>query len=326
MPHFNDMVYHLGGLPVMAGVPFSSLSNYYFVDATNGNDTNDGLLPETALAGIEAAYAKTTANQHDTIFLIGRGSAVNMSAALTWANNYTHLIGICAPCHVGQRARIAYETGAVAASPLITVSATGCIFKNVYIFHGIASASNLINVKVTGQRNYFENVHFAGGGNATQAVDGGASLNLNGSASENKFVGCTIGVDTIAASTGMTGLLIDGGTGSIHTTRNMFKDCNFTMKAGSGGASFVELMQINAIDRYTIFDGCQFINLAATAMDSAFVIPSGIDPSDKRLLLKDCVLIGATDWDAGDRGAMYLSGGTATAGGYTGLYQASEVT
>jgi len=320
MPHFADMVYQLGGIPVMAGIPFGKNAKYYFVDPANGSDSNDGLSLDTALATLIAAEAKTVANQHDTVFYIGGATKLDMSAALTWDHNYTHLIGVCAPTMVAQRARIMFETGTTAASPLLDITASGCIFKNIYIFHGIASATNFLNVQVTGGRNYFENVHFAGGGHATQAVDGGASLALYG-AEECTFVNCTIGVDTIAAATGMMGVRVDSDA-----KRCIFKDCNFTMYAGNSGSGFVEVVDSAGFDRYLLFDRCLFLNDAvAYTMASAFVIPSGMGSATHRILLKDCAGLGFTDWDASARGIMYLTGGTQTLGGTTGLMQVAQV-
>ena len=320
MPHFADMVYQLGGIPVMAGIPFGKNAKYYIVDPANGSDSNDGLSLDTALATLIAAEDKTVANQHDTIFYIGGATSLTMTAALTWDKNYTHLLGICAPTMVGQRARIFQLSTLTAASPLLDITASGCIFKNFYIFQGVADATSLLNVRVTGGRNYFENVHFAGGGHATQAVDGGASLALYGAA-ENTFVNCTIGVDTVAAATGMMGVRLD-----TEARRNIFKDCNFTMYAGNAGCGFVEVVDSAGFDRYLSFDNCQFINDCVTyTMASAFVIPSGMGSVTHRILLKDCVGLGFTDWDASARGIIYLSGGTLTLGGTTGLYQVAQV-
>ena len=321
MTKVSDMLYHLGGLPVMTGVPFSADAKYYFVDAANGSDGNDGLTPDAALATVIAAEDKCVANQHDTIFYIAGATALNMSAALTWDKSYTHLIGICAPTMVAQRARLMYETGTTVASPLLDVTATGCIFKNIYLFHGIAAATNLLNVRVTGGRNYFENVHFAGGGHATQAVDGGASLALYG-AEECTFVNCTIGVDTIAAATGMMGMRVDSAA-----TRNIFKGCNFTMYAGNSGSGFVEVVDSAGFDRYLMFEDCLFINDAVGyTMASAFVIPSGMGSATHRIILKDSYGFGFTDWDASDRGLMYLSNSTITGGGTAGISQVSAAT
>jgi len=282
----------------MAGIPYSRNSKYYFVDPANGNDNNDGLAPDKALAGIEAAEAKCVANQHDCVLYIAGSSGNNLAAALTWDKNYTHLIGICAPTRVAQRARIFQTSTLTGASPLLTISATGCIFKNIYIFQGVDDATSLINVSVTGGRNYFENVHFAGGGHATQAIDGGASLKLDG-AEENTFVNCTIGVDTIDAATGMMGILFDG-----EAHRNIFERCTIRMRAGNGGAGFVEIVDLTGIDRDTLFIECIFLNNSGTDMTSGFVIPAGMG-SPRKIIMKDCVILGTAKLDANDRGVLF---------------------
>ena len=298
MTTHQDMLYHLGGLPVLAGVPFGINAKYYFVDPANGSDNASGRRVDEPLATLAAAEDLCVANRHDTVFYIAGSSGINLSAALTWDKNYTHLIGIAAPTMVAQRARIFQLSTLTGASPLITISATGSIFKNVYIFQGVADNTSLINVSVTGGRNYFENVHFAGGGHATQAVDGGASLKLDG-AEENTFVDCTIGVDTIDAATGMMGILFDG-----EAHRNLFRNCVVRMRASSSGAGFVEIVDSTGIDRDTIFDNCLFLNNSATAMASGFVIPAGMG-APRKILLKDCMTLGATTLDANDRGVLF---------------------
>lgn len=282
------------------GIPQGPNSNIYLVDAANGSDSNPGDRWTKPLATIAAAYAKCTTNQHDVVLVLGGSSGNTLSAALTWSKNYTHMIGLCAPTHAGQRARIFQLSTLTGASPLLTVSGSGNIFKNFYIFQGVNDATSLINVSVTGGRNYFENVHFAGGGHATQAVDGGASLKLDG-AEENLFVNCTIGVDTVAAGTGMVGILFD-----TDAHRNVFRNCHVSMLAGHTGAAFVEVADGTGIDRYTIFDNCIFTNTnyANYAMASGFVIPAVAANRPARFFLKDCVGYGASKWDASDRGVL----------------------
>jgi hypothetical protein len=313
------MLYHLGGLPVMAGVPFSQDAKYYFVDAANGSDGNSGLSPDEALATIIQAEDMCVANRHDTVFYIASGSSINMSAALTWDKSYTHLIGICAPTHVAQRARIFQLSTLTGASPLFNVTATGCIFKNFYCFQGVDDATSLINWQVSGGRCYFENIHFAGGGHDTMAIDGCTSLRLVGSSGEHMFRNCTFGVDTIAQGTGARCLSASGGT-----PRNVFEDCNFISYADAAGALFVEWEALSAFDRYVLFKRCSFINTGTSTMSQAFSIPASV-PSHRRAFLHDCWGYGFTDWEASDRSVLYISGGTATAGGYAGLYQASTV-
>jgi len=292
----KEIKYELAAL----GIPRGPNSNVYLVDAANGDDDNSGDSWEKPLATIAAAYAKCTANQHDVVLVLSGSSGNTLSAALTWSKNYTHLVGLAAPTHAGQRARIFQLSTLTGASPLITISASGCIFKNLYIFQGVDDATSLINVSVTGGRNYFENVHFAGGGHATMAINGGASLKLDG-AEECLFRHCTIGVDTVAAATGHVGVLFDGSA-----QRNVFEDCHVSMYAGHTGAAFVEVADVTGIDRYTIFKDCLFTNTNKTQFDmaSGFVIPAIAANRPARIFLKDCVSYGSGKWDASDRGVL----------------------
>ena len=322
MTTYSDMLYHLGGVPALAGIPFGPNSKVYFVDPANGSNTNDGLTIASAFADVETGEDACTANQHDTVVYIGGATADTVSAAITWDKSYTHLIGMCAPTQIAQRSRLMYETGSTVASPLLNITASGCMFKNFYIFHGIASATNLINVQVTGGRNYFENVHFAGGGNVTQAVDGASSLFLNGG-SENTFYRCTVGVDTIKMGTGGTALKFDGSAG-----RNIFRECLFNLLISNGGATLVELVDTTSILMLAFFDNCTFLSTSddkGTAMDSAFYIPRG-HTTTTTIYLKDCTGIGFTDWDASNRGLIYMNMGTTTAGGNSGIAQVSNAT
>jgi len=320
MTTYGDMLYHLGGVPVMTGLPYTRDSKYYFVDPARGSPGNDGLSLDTPLDTLIAAEDKTVANQHDAVIYVAGGTGLNMTAALTWDKNYTHLVGIAAPTQVAQRARIFQLSTLTSASPLFTLSATGCIFKNFYCFQGVDDSASLVNWQISGGRNFFKNVHFAGGGHSSMAIDGCASLRIVGSSGENRFENCTLGVDTIAAATGVRCLALIGGT-----PRNVFKDCNFTLYASAGGAMFVEWETLSAVDRYMLFEHCRFLNTGPTTIDSAFVMPASA-PSHRRTFLHDCWGYGFTDWDASDRGYLFLSGGTETAGGTTGLFQASAVT
>jgi hypothetical protein len=285
------------GLPVMP-MSLPPGGTVFFLDPANGSDGNDGRSLESAFASMETAYAALTTNSNDILFYVAGSSGLNLTAALTWSKSYTHLIGLCAPTMTAQRARIFQTSTLTGASPLITISGSGCIFANLYIFQGVNDATSLINVSVTGGRNYFHNVHFAGGGHATQAIDGGASLLLD-AAEENTFVDCTIGVDTIDAATGMVGILFD-----TEAHRNTFRNCVVRIRAGNAGAAFVEVADATGIDRDTIFDNCLFLNNSATSLTSGFVMPAGMG-APRKLLLKDCMILGSTKLDANDRGVLF---------------------
>jgi len=300
----------------LMGIPQGPNSQVYVVDPVNGDDDNPGTNWEAPLATLAEAEDKCTANQHDTVLYVSGSSGINLSAALTWDKSYTHLVGVAAPTGVATRARLFQLSTLTGASPLLNITASGCIFKNFYIFQGVDDATSLINVQVTGGRNYFEDVHFAGGGHATMAINGAASLKL-AAAEENRFVRCTFGVDTIAAGTGCVALLLDG-----EAHRNKFEDCYFTMYAGHAGAAFVEVADATGFDRYTIFKNCLFTNTASQAMTEAFVIPAGVG-APRTIYVLNSFLHGATDWESNDRGVVFISGSAITGGTTAGIMQVS---
>jgi hypothetical protein len=79
------------------------------------------------------------------------------------------------------------------------------------------------------------------------------------------------------------------------------------------------------IDRFTVFDQCLFSNLSATAMTQAFVFSADSNPANKRFLLKgDNPMLGAGEWDADNRGMLYLTAGTRTGGGNSGIMLVSN--
>lgn len=280
------------------GIPQTRDSQIYVVDSTRGSDANSGLSFQSPLATIAAAYAKCVADQHDVVMLVAGASGNNLNVALDWAKNNTHLIGLCAPTMMAQRSRIFQLSTLTGASPLLTISGSGCMFRDVYIFQGVNDATSLINVSVTGGRNHFKNVHFAGGGHTAHAIDNGASLKLDG-AEENTFEECTIGVDTVDAGNGYTGILFDS-----EAHRNLFRNCVVRLRAGNAGVSFAEVADATGIDRDNTFINSLFLNNSATALTSGFVIPAGMG-APRKLLLKDCMVLGSTKLDANDRGVLF---------------------
>lgn len=307
-------LYPMAIMAMLTNIPRGKNSNVYLVDPTTGvgDDNNDGLRWTKPLATLAEAYSRCVAGQNDVVLYLGGEQSLTLTEPLVWAKDYTHLIGLCAPTNVAQRSRIFQLSSLTGASPLVTISASGCIFRDLYIFQGVNDATSLINVAVTGGHNYFKNVHFAGGGHATQAISGGASLKLDG-AEENLFEECTVGVDTIDAATGMVGLLLD-----TDAHRNEFRRCRFRMRAGNTGAAFVKVADATGIDRDTLFDDCTFINNAtANDMASAFIIPAMGEP--RVILLKNCMFHNVTKLDASDRGVLFGNMPTVTGADLSGV-------
>ena len=280
----------------------------FYVDPVNGNDARNGQSWEEAFLTLTAAEDACTANQHDTVMYYAGSSSLSLTSTLVWDKNYTHLIGVCAPTRTAQRSRIMSSGNTI--TSLMTISATGCIFKNIYMFNG-SSAATTYCTQVTGGRNYFENVHFAGMGNATPAAAvGSCSLFLNG-AEENTFVNCTIGLDTaVRGNVANTQVLMDG-----NSLRNRFVGCDLVSASTTYTTPLmVKLVDTTATSCYTIFRDCLFYHFSVAhgaKLAAAFSVPPGTQTHD--IILKDCWAVGITEWEANDRGQIWTSSSVPTA-------------
>lgn len=262
------------GVPVLGGLGFGAQGGRaFFVDPVLGTAGNDGLSPQSPFKSITTAYAAATSDQNDVIFLLGKVSAgVSLAASLTWAKNAVHLIGVCAPTELNQRARIGHSANF---SPMITVSGSGCYFANLYFIYGRGNAGNLINVKVTGNRNVFHNCHIAGPGNATEAGTAGFNLlDLNGgnaNCTENLFDHCTIGLTTLPYTAACNQVVIEG-----YAARTVFRNCTFLarIEAAGGAGSVMQKTGAGDVGEFVLYRDCVFLSFGATAMTAAFTHPS----------------------------------------------------
>lgn len=314
--HFSGPVYAGGVLLGAGGLPISTFGyQTFFVDPINGSDGNDG-SSETPMASISAAYALCVSGRGDVVLLRGGPGAdggTNMtnrlSATFTWAKDYTHLIGLAAPTRVGQRARITGPSSGGTFSPVMTVSADGCIFANFSIFDDYTV--DPVALKVTGQRNYFYNVNPQGMGAATGADDAaGASLWIAGGA-ENTFEGCVIGLDTVPRSTTNGEILFTSAA-----KRNLFVDCDIVSYCDNAGHLWVKAANSGDLDRWTTFKDCRFHN-APTGVASGTTMTQGMNvhaSAGGYILLDNCVQVGATDWCAADNGNVFIGNAAPTAG------------
>jgi len=300
------------GIPVLGGglgMPMGG--KHIFCDPANGADGNDGLSWDNAHATLGQSLSIATAGKNDVIYLIGTGQAAGsarLAATLTWSKDATHLIGVAAPTHVAGRARIAPTASTTLFTPMVTVSADGCIFANIHMFHGFASESTAIGcLNVTGERNYFSNCHIAGIGHA-EAGDQAASysLKLTGDG-ENTFEGCTIGLDTIARSAACAELEMVSAA-----VRNTFKECKFLSYADAVGALMVKIDATNDLDRWVLFDHCLFMNSGTSDMTGCMDVHA---TNGDVIVYESWCALGIDDWEAGDRTNIKLCGnGTSVAG------------
>lgn len=329
------------GIPVLPGLPMPFTGTYWFVDPVNGYDGFSGKEPTRAFKTLYRAHSAAKAGNNDVVFLMGNGSVTGAailskalaqandstatSGQLVWSKNATHLIGLCAPTGIAQRALIqppsgdgttVYTEATFAAKTMVSVTASGCCFSNFHVKQQFSTgAAAQICWADTGERNYYSNVHFAGMIDAVSAADAGSRSLVVGSAGkgEHTFHRCTIGVDTLARTGANASLELAGAT-----PRNRFIECVFPFQSVAG-ASLGILGTGNAcVDRFTTFERCLFINNISSTSVQMTVLASFTTAAPGGLLVfKDCDTVGITK--LGDANALansYVSnvGGAATGG------------
>jgi len=275
---------------VLQGIPRGPLSQVFLVDPVNGSDSNHGKSINAPLASVAAAYALCTADQHDVVVFIAGDTSSAPSAAITWAKDHTHLVGWSGDLPgMGQRCRIV-NSAANDLAVLFTLSGNGCIVKNIQFFDGKDSAADGACVLVSGSRNYFKNVFFAGMGDATAGAPAtrAGSYSLSVSGSENYFETCTIGLDTVIRSAANSELIVTG-------VRNRFVGCDFRCNSVTAGKFLVKIDNSGGDLRDTIFKDCVFFCYSenwAAGINNAFDMPAG--GSTHWVILKDCSLVGTS--------------------------------
>lgn len=304
------------GIPVLGGAALPFTGTYFFVDPLRGSDGNNGLSPSRALATLYKAYSLLTDGANDVVFLIGDGSttgtarlstalaqSVDSSATtgvLTWAKDACHLIGTSAPSLVSQRARIAppsgtYTVTTFGSANFIVVSASGCMFMNLSIFHGFSTGGAAqIALTVTGSRNAFINVHVGGMGDQASADDAGSrSVKIgSGGSGENLFQNCVIGLDTVTRGAANASVELAGAT-----PRNAFIDCVFPFQTDAATPLGILGTGNGCCDRWTLFKDCAFINNVDSTSTAMTVLGSFTTASPGgNVILMNCAVSGATDW------------------------------
>lgn len=237
----------------------------YFVHSENpnANDQNLGTDPQFPMSTVLAAYNRCTAGQNDVVVVVGQASGYAQAATLTWAKNYTHMIGISPDVlGVGQRVRLT-GSGTADITPIMTVSADGCMFQNLQFFNGHDAAVDSGAVLVSGSRNYFERVFFAGMASAVAGARAG-SYSLKVSGEENTFVRCSVGLQTIIRAAANAELVLSGAG----CYRNRFVECEFISWSVTAGKFLVSL-DATSVPWVTHFENCEFDNLNMTAGGAA---------------------------------------------------------
>lgn len=282
------------GSDVLDQGPYARVGNVWYVDAVNGSDTFGGQSTSSAFKTLYAAHNAATTNNYDVIVVApsgtgsGTGTDESVYGAWTFSKSLITVVGSSAPTAISPRSRILWNTaGQSTSSALLTISGGGNTFMNIQF--GTFVDNNIL-VTVTGARNYFGSVHFAGIGDATAGDDTAArSLILSG-AGECRFVDCTIGLDTVARSVANASLELTGSC-----DRNRFEHCVFPAFVDNAGAFFVIATTGNCYQRFVVFEDCLFLNAVDGSSTTMTAGISNAGTGNGIMLLKDCWMRGATD-------------------------------
>ena len=282
----------------LVDVPRGKGSKIFVVDYVNGSDANSGLKWNAPLKTVEAAYALTTDLKNDVVLLVGNGTSNVAAAAITWANSYTHLIGLCSPIPDEQRSRIK-PAAALATTPFVTWSGSGCVVRNISFWHETTDALGVVNLFVSGGRNLFQNCQIAGA-IGTNNITGARSLVIS-AGSGNFFKHCTIGNDTIQLATGVH--TIELIAGAMHTT---FEDCLIAHSAGVTTNCHVYAAGAAGVGRRNIFRNCLFINEEGVAQAEVILVTAALALASY-IFLDNCWFYGAAKWNLGNHGVVINS-------------------
>ena len=289
---------HLSGLEV-AGVPTMGMSglpltigDVYFVDYVNGSDGNSGAA-DAPIKTLYQAQNLMTAGQNDVAVLVGDGSTA-ATQRLSVANAQT--------------------IDPTATTGTLVWAKAACQIVGISTFPGVSTGSaTMVGWKDTGGRNCYNNCNLAGFADTASAQGTGArALLISGTTGENTFNNCVIGLDTVTRTVANAALEFAAGT-----PRNIFNDCVFPLLTSSATTLSILITGASAIDRYQIFNRCQFINSMSSGGTAQTAIVSMTSASPGGLLLMDrCTLIGNTSTNRGDTNALanrYVNGGSPTA-------------
>lgn len=282
--------------------PFTG--NYFWVNATTGSDGNTG-GPQDPFATLTQAHTACLAGNNDVVFLSG---TYNPTASLAWTKNNTHLIGLTAgnyPTALITVASTAATSGSF--SPLVNVTATGCIFQNIAALSGIAQASTQVCWAEAGGQNTYVNCSFSQVGNATAAAQAGCRA-LTLASVNNTFLNCVIGGDAIIRGTGTNfSCELLAGAGS-----SLFRQCIFPAYTSVAASTFVTTTA-TTLSGYFIFDACQFINDVNNTSGVTMTVAMTAATSSKATLLltPPTTVVGCT--------TVVAAGGAIWAGGQAGV-------
>jgi len=298
---FGMPLFGIGGL-----LPFTG--NYFWVDGTNGSDGNTG-GPQDPFKTLTQALAACLSGNNDVVLFTGTFSP---SATFTWNKNNTHLIGLSVSPYATPTISVASTTATSGAfSPLVNVTATGCIFQNFSVVSGINQAATQVAWAEAGGQNTYIGVNINQVGNATAGAQAGNRA-LTIASVGNYFQNCILGSDAIIRATGNSANigLLDGAGDCT------FQNCVIPMYSSNAANVFI-VTASTALVGYFVFKECLMVNNLNNTSGTSLTAAITVAAASKGIvvLAPSTVIAGAGDASGASAGVQVSTPAASSTGG-----------
>jgi len=294
------------GVSVLGGggaIPFQ-FGNYYFVDATNGSDGNDGRSLLSPLKTAAQAISLVTANNNDVVVLSGYASH-SLTAMLTVPAR-THLVGTG---NIGARAAQATKlsmgvTTAITDVTAVNQSGARSSISNIKIINNNTLTQSISALKVTAegavlnnvnvimpvrldQTTVYDIIYAADSGTCTNCVFGDDvyqfsvarnvmcfGIDASTPVKDCSFINCTWKINTTTAA---SALIKAGGATDCVGFTNTFRNTILSayVNANTGAVAIDAAVKMNSsttgtliFDANTISAGCTKISVATNSANN----------------------------------------------------------
>lgn len=246
------------GVPLLGGGFPATSGKYFFVDATNGDDGDDGQSWDSAVKTIAQAYSLVTTNKDDVIILSTNASH-ELTTMLNISKNRVHFVGDVHGRLYGQRAKINYADG-IATAEAFAVSNTGIgnTFTGIKFLNNNTDAQVVATVGEGGEYAVYRNCEFYNSTNLTSNTV--SELVCNGDSAQ--FFNCTFGslADAVSGDKVRPAVLLTKATVAAGKVSRdvLFDGCRFWKQAGGTTTAMVKGAATD-VERIMEFHDCQFI-------------------------------------------------------------------
>jgi len=276
MTNFKNGVSSMG-IPVIGGDLPATKGKYFFVDYTDGNDSNSGHTIDKPLKTIAQAYSLARTNKDDVIVLMGNASHV-LTSMLSITKSRVHFIGMdgLGGRAYGQNAKISLGI-TTAATDIAAVQNSGVrnSFTNIKFISNNTKDESLYCFIESGEYTVLNNCEIYK--STDLDVTGASELVMNGDSFQ--MFGGTIGSLANAQTGTVVRPVITFGklatVGTKQAREVLFEGVRILKSTAHTTGTFVTVTADADLQRSAEFKNCAFINAANSAATPAVAIATG---------------------------------------------------